>query len=194
MAGTSRIAKELAARIRVVILDADGILTDGGIYVADGEDRPFEARRFHVQDGVGMLMLGRAGITVAIVSGKVSPAVRKRARDLGVEEVHQVNPYEKLVAVDGVLERAGADWAEAAFLGDDLADLPVLQRVGLAGAVPNAARDILETVGWVSSVPGGSGAVREFSEELLKARGEWQGLVDSYVQECLRRWNEASDV
>ena len=134
-------------------------------------------------------MLLKAGITVAIVSGKVSPAVRKRAGDLGIEEVHQVNPYEKLIAVGGVLARAGADWSEAAFLGDDLADLPVLRKVGLGGSVPNAATDVLEAATWVSSVPGGSGAVREFAETLLRARGEWQGLVEAYVQECLQRWN-----
>jgi 3-deoxy-D-manno-octulosonate 8-phosphate phosphatase (KDO 8-P phosphatase) len=139
-------------------------------------------------------MLGKAGIAVSIVSGKISPAVRKRAQDLGIGEVHQVNPYEKLIAVEALLHRVGADWAETAFLGDDLADLPVLQKVGLAGAVPNAASDILAAVTWVSTVPGGSGAVREFCEELLMARGEWQGLVHSYVDECLRRWNEALDV
>ena len=193
MSGASPIAAELAARIRAVILDADGVLTDGGIYVADGDGSPYESRRFHVQDGVGLLMLRKAGISVAIVSGKVSPAVRRRAEDLGIEEVHQVNPYEKLIAVEAVLRRAEADWGEAAFLGDDLADLPVLQKVGLSGAVPNAASDVLEAADWVSSVPGGSGAVREFSEELLKARGEWRGLVDAYVDECLRIWGAGSD-
>lgn len=193
MGASTSIAPELAGQIRVVILDADGVLTDGGIYVADGDGTPFESRRFHVQDGVGLMMLRSAGITVAIVSGKVSPAVRQRAADLGIDEVHQVNPYEKLVAVEGVLQRAGAGWEEAAFLGDDLADLPVLQRVGLAGAVPNAARDILAAVEWVSSVPGGSGAVREFSEELLRARGDWESLVDGYVEESVSRWKSGSD-
>ena len=193
MTGSGPIASELAARIRTVILDADGVLTDGGIYVADGEEMPYESRRFHVQDGVGLLMLRKAGIGVAIVSGKVSPAVRRRAADLGIEEVHQVNPYEKLIAVDGLLDRAGVGWGETAFLGDDLADLPVLRKVGLSAAVTNAASDVLGAVDWVSSVPGGSGAVREFSEALLRARGEWQGLVDSFVDECFQRWGGNSD-
>lgn len=193
MSGSAPIDSELAARIRVVILDADGVLTDGGIYVAYGEDRPFEARRFHVRDGVGLLMLRTAGVAVAIVSGKVSGAVRQRALDLGVEEIHQVNPYEKLIAVGEVLERVGADWSEAAFIGDDLADLPVLQQVGLPCSVPGAAREVLEAADWVSSSPGGSGAVREFAEELLRARGDWGGLVKDYVDECRRRWEGSLD-
>jgi 3-deoxy-D-manno-octulosonate 8-phosphate phosphatase (KDO 8-P phosphatase) len=189
MTGSAPIGSELAGRIRVVILDADGVLTDGGIYVVHGEDGAFEARRFHVRDGVGLLMLRTAGLAVAIVSGKISEAVRQRARDLGIEEIHQVNPYEKLIAVRGVLERAGADWSDAAFIGDDLADLPVLQRVGLPCSVPGAAREVLEAADWVSSSSGGNGAVREFSEALLRARGEWQGLVNEYVEECQRRWD-----
>jgi 3-deoxy-D-manno-octulosonate 8-phosphate phosphatase (KDO 8-P phosphatase) len=184
------IAPELARRIRVVVLDADGVLTDGGIYVADGEASPFEARRFHVHDGVGILMLRRAGILVAVVSGKLSRAVRARAADLGLEEVHQVDPYHKLPTVGALLQRAGATWDEAAFLADDLADLGVLGEVGLAAAVPNAVPEVLEAAAWTGAVPGGAGAVREFAEALLRARGEWTPLVDAYVEECRRRWRD----
>lgn len=184
----STIPAELASRIRVVVLDADGVLTNGGIYIADGDRAPFEARKFHVRDGVGLQMLQRAGLRVAIVSGKLSPAVRARAEDLGIEEVHQVDPYDKLPVVEALLERAGAGWDEAAFLGDDLADLPVLRTVGLPAAVPNAAREVIEAARWVGSVPGGEGAVREFTEALLSARGEWSALVEEYVDECFQRW------
>ncbi|MDH3296829.1 MAG: hypothetical protein OEM23_04060 [Gemmatimonadota bacterium] len=182
------IPAELGRRIRVVILDADGVLTNGGIYVADGNGAPFEARKFHVHDGVGLLMLQRAGLGVAIVSGKLSAAVRARAEDLGIEEVHQVDPYDKLPTVAAILERAGADWGEAAYLGDDLADLPVLRMVGLPGAVPQAAREVRQAACWVSARGGGDGAVREFAEALLSARGEWAALVEGFVEECFERW------
>ncbi len=188
MRQVSAIPAELASRIRVVVLDADGVLTNGGIYVADGDRAPFEARKFHVRDGVGLQMLRRAGLRVAIVSGKLSAAVRARAEDLGIEEVHQVDPYDKLPVVEAVLERAGAGWDEAAFLGDDLADLPVLRTVGLPAAVPNAAREVVEAARWVGCVAGGEGAVREFAEALLTARGEWSVLVEEYVDECFQRW------
>jgi len=188
MSPGSVIAPELAERIRVVVLDADGVLTNGGIYVADGDGTPFEARKFHVRDGVGLLMLQRAGLTVAIVSGKLSPAVRARAQDLGIEEVHQVDPYEKLSTVAGVLERAGAAWDEAAFMGDDLADIPVLRTVGLPAAVQQAAREVRDEATWIASAGGGDGAVREFAEALLTARGEWTDLVETFVDDCFDRW------
>jgi len=185
------IPAELASRIRVVVLDADGILTNGGIYVADGEGTPFEVRKFHVRDGVGLMMLRRAGLQVAIVSGKVSPAVRARAKDLGIEEIHQVDPFDKLPVVDSVLQRAGASWEQAVFMGDDLADLPVLRTIGLPATVPDAASEVVEEASWISSVAGGEGAVREFAEALLTARGEWHDLVEEYVNECFQRWEQA---
>lgn len=184
------IDSELAARIRVVILDADGVLTDGGIYVADGERVSYGLRRFHVHDGVGILMLRKAGVEVAVVSGKLSRAVRARAADLGIERVHQVDPGEKLPAVEGVLAAVGADWEETAYLADDIADLPVLRQVGLAAAVPNAAPEVLAEAGWIGRTPGGSGAVREFAESLLRTRGEWSRQVDAYTDDCLRRWRD----
>jgi len=193
MTGVAPIDPELARRIRVVILDADGVLTDGGIYVADGEHEPFGLRRFHVRDGVGIVMLRRAGITVAIVSGKLSRAVRARAADLGIEEVHQVNPYDKLPAVEAILDRADAAWNEAAFIADDIADLAVLGEVALAATVPDAAPEVHAAAGWTSRAPGGSGAVREFAEALLRARGEWTLGVEAYVEECRARWRAGRD-
>ncbi|MFW6039970.1 MAG: KdsC family phosphatase [Gemmatimonadota bacterium] len=193
MTGVERIDPELARRIRVVILDADGVLTDGGIYVADGEDEPFGLRRFHVHDGVGIIMLQRAGITVAIVSGKPSRAVRARATELGIEEVHQVDPYDKLPTVDAILTRADAHWDETAFVGDDIADLPVLGEVALAATVPGAAGEVRDAAAWTSRTPGGAGAVREFAEALLRARDEWTPRVEAYVEECRARWRAGRD-
>jgi 3-deoxy-D-manno-octulosonate 8-phosphate phosphatase (KDO 8-P phosphatase) len=183
----SGLAASVARRIQIVLLDADGVLTDGGLYFG-GEDGSREARRFHVHDGIAVHMLRRAGISVAIVSGKISAPVRHRAKVLGIEEVHQVDPYGKLAAVEGILERAGTDWDGAAFLGDDLADLPVLRRVGLPAAVANAVPEVKEEAAWCGTIPGGQGAVREFVEAVLRSRGDWSNLVEDYVEQCVAEW------
>jgi 3-deoxy-D-manno-octulosonate 8-phosphate phosphatase (KDO 8-P phosphatase) len=187
----SAISGEQARRIRVVLLDADGVMTDGGLYVSADEERVTEGRRFHVHDGLGIHMLRRADLVVAIVSGKVSAPVRRRAEALGIMEVHQVSPFGKLEAVDDILRRVGATWDEAAFLADDLADLPVLREVGLPAAVANAVPEVKEAADWVGDVCGGAGAVREFSEALLRGRAEWDALVEGYVAECYEHWRSA---
>jgi 3-deoxy-D-manno-octulosonate 8-phosphate phosphatase (KDO 8-P phosphatase) len=180
---------EVARRVRLLILDADGVLTDGGIYVADGDGGGhFELRRFSVHDGIAMFMLRQAGIGIAIVSSKVSVAVRERARDLGIDEVHQVDPYHKLETVEAILERHGCTWEEAAYLGDDLPDLPVLRHVGLPAAVCNAAPEVRDAAAWCSTVPGGAGAVRELVETILRTRDEWTPIVEAFVEECEARW------
>jgi 3-deoxy-D-manno-octulosonate 8-phosphate phosphatase (KDO 8-P phosphatase) len=184
----SSISKAKALQVRVVLLDADGVMTDGGLYFVEGEDGPLEARRFHVHDGLAVHMLRRAGLEVAVVSSKISTTVRRRAESLGIGEVHQVSPFEKLEAVAGILRRAGATWDEAAFLADDLADLPVLREVGLPAAVANAVPEVKKAAAWVGDTPGGAGAVREFVEALLGARGEWTSLVEEYVAECIGQW------
>ena len=182
------IPAEVARRIRLVLLDADGVLTDGGLYVSEGVVGELEGRRFHVHDGLAIHMLRRAGLGIAIVSGKLSGSVKRRAEELGIEEVHQVTAFGKLEAVEGVLQRAGASWLEAAFLGDDLADLPVLREVGLPAAVANAVSEVKEAAAWIGKQTGGDGAVREFIEALLAARGEWSALVEEYVAECVEHW------
>lgn len=174
---------ELARRIRLVVLDVDGVLTDGGIYLAESESGEVAGfRRFHVQDGIGVYMLHRADIEVALVSAKQSAAVRERARQLRIEEVHQVHWDGKVGAVAGMLERRGLEWGDVACLADDLADLALLERVGLPAAVANAVPEVKDLATWEGRVPGGSGAVREFSEALLRARGEWDDLVTQYVR------------
>ncbi|HKK08821.1 MAG TPA: hypothetical protein VKA44_08055 [Gemmatimonadota bacterium] len=177
------IDRESASRIRLVVLDADGVLTDGGIYVADGVDgEPFQLRRFHVRDGVGLHLLRRAGVEPVVVSGRSSPAVRARAAELGIEEVRQVSPWEKVGVVGGMLERRGLAWTEAACLADDLPDLAVLERVGLPAAVADAVPEVRARAAWCGELPGGAGAVREFVEALLRARGAWDGQVEAYVR------------
>lgn len=178
------IDRRLARRIRLVVLDVDGVLTDGGIYLgATASGEPVELKRFDIQDGLGVLMMRNAGLRVAIVTGRVSEAVRLRAEELGVDDLHQDRTADKLRAVTAILERAGMDWSETAFVGDDLPDLVVMRRVALPAAVGNATSDARACALWQGTRRGGHGAVREFAEALLTARGEWSGVVEAYVRE-----------
>ena len=170
-----------AHRIRMVVLDVDGVLTDGGLYI--GSTRGGEAvelKRFDVQDGIGVRMLDNAGIHVAIVSGRVSVATDLRAAELGIEDVYQDAGARKMPVLEKLLAARGVGWGEVALLGDDLADLPVLRRVGLAATVANGVLEVRRVATWQSSREGGRGAVREFAEALLRARGQWDGLVEEY--------------
>jgi 3-deoxy-D-manno-octulosonate 8-phosphate phosphatase (KDO 8-P phosphatase) len=178
------IAPEAARRVRLVILDVDGVLTDGGIYLGatDAGER-VEIKRFDIQDGLGITMLQKAGITVSIVTGRESHAVRLRAEELGIGECHQDPTAAKLRIVEAMLARLGVDWAEVAFLGDDLPDLPILRRVGLPATVGNATPDARAESRWCGVRTGGHGAVREFAEALLRARGAWADAVESYVRD-----------
>lgn len=172
----------LARRIRLVILDVDGVMTDGGIYLGATErGEPVEMKRFDIQDGLGIRLLKEAGIEVAIVTGRESHAVRIRAEELEVEEVHQDRTAAKLGTVTALLERRGIGWEEMAFVGDDLPDLPILRRCGLPAVVGNATSDARATAVWAAERDGGRGAVREFAEALLAARGEWATAVERYV-------------
>lgn len=180
MSPHSPIPSELAHSVRVVVLDVDGVLTDNGVYIGatDGGER-VELKRFNIMDGLGIKMLIWAGLHVVLVSGRESAATRLRAEELDVP-VRQVSGGYKREAVEAVLEEAGAGWDALAMVADDLADLPVMRRAGFPVAVANAAAELHAHARWTTSVPGGAGAVREFAEALLKARGEWAGLVEAY--------------
>ncbi len=181
------IPKELAERVKLVILDVDGVLTDAGIYVGkDGEGRPMELKRFDIQDGVGVKMLMWGGLEVAIVSGRVSAATAIRARELGVEECHQEPDAHKLKVVEKLLARKGVEWDEVAMVADDIPDLAVLKRVGLKAVVANATDPVVRIADWQSTRHGGRGAVREFCDALLQARGDLDRIVDQYVEERSR--------
>lgn len=176
------IAPALARRIRLVVLDVDGVMTDGGIYLGATEGgEPVELKRFDIQDGLGVRLLQEAGIEVAIVTGRESHAVRIRAEELTIAEVHQDRTAAKLGTVTAMLERLGIAWEETAFIGDDLPDLSLLRRVGLPAVVGNATSDARAHAVWAAEKHGGRGAVREFAEALLTARGEWAERVESYV-------------
>ena len=172
-----------ARSIRLVSLDVDGVLTDGSIWVsADALGARRELRRFHALDGMGIRLMQRAGLVVALVSGKPSAAVRIRARELGIEEVSLGAREGKLAALRGMLAGRGWTFAQAAHMGDDLADLAVMAHVGLPAAVVGAVPEIRARAAWVGTVPGGEGAVREFAQALLAARGEWDGLVEGFLE------------
>ena len=177
-----RLPREVAEKIRLVILDVDGVLTDGGVYVGalpGGET--LEMKRFDIQDGLGVKLLQWAGIEVAVVSGRISQATEIRARELEIDEIHQDGGAQKIKAIQGILDRRGLGWEDVAMLGDDLPDLAVLRRVGVPAAVANATEEVRKTALWQGRHSGGRGAVREFCEAILRSRGEWEALVERYV-------------
>ena len=173
----------LARRIRLVGLDVDGVMTDGGVYVGRVADHAVELKRFDLQDGVGVHLLRMAGLPVVVVSGRESEATTIRARELEVDDVVQDDQARKLVAFEAILARRGVSWGECAFVGDDLPDLPLLRRVGLPVAVANAVSEVRAAARVVTRAAGGHGAVRETAELLLRARGEWEALLERYLQE-----------
>jgi len=177
----------IASRIRILGLDVDGVLTDNGIYVGPIEGRGVELKRFHIQDGLGHVLMRCAGLPVVWVSGRHSEATRLRAEELKVEELLQVPGLRKLEAVGALLERRGLSWDTMAFVGDDLADLQVLRRVGLPIAVANAVAEVKAVASYVTRASGGQGAVREVIETLLRARGLWPEILERYFSEPATR-------
>ena len=148
----------LARRLKLVGFDVDGVLTDNGLYVGMVGDHPVEFKRFHIQDGLGVRMLRAAGLAVVWVSGRESAATALRARELAVDELIQEPTARKLPVFEALLARRGLAWHECAFVGDDLADLPVLARVGLPVAVANGVPEVQAAARLVTTVPGGLGA------------------------------------
>jgi 3-deoxy-D-manno-octulosonate 8-phosphate phosphatase (KDO 8-P phosphatase) len=186
-AGRVPIEAELARKIRLVIFDVDGVLTDAGIYVGATESgETAEFKRFDIQDGIGLKMLMWAGLEVAIVSGRTSEATALRARELEVLECHQEPNAHKLGIVKDLLERKAVEWDQVAMLADDIPDLAVLRRVGLKAAVANATSHVADIADWQSSRRGGYGAAREFCDALLRARGELNEVVERYVEDRSR--------
>ncbi len=174
---------EVARRIRLVGLDVDGVMTDGGIYLGGDGSAGHEYKRYDIQDGLGVHFLRKAGIRVAIVTGRVSDSVRMRAKELDVEDVSQDPQAQKLPGFMAILAKHGIQPSDAAFVGDDIPDLPIMRLVGLPVAVANAVPEIRAVSILRLANSGGRGAIREFAELLLKARGEWRGVTDEYVAE-----------
>jgi 3-deoxy-D-manno-octulosonate 8-phosphate phosphatase (KDO 8-P phosphatase) len=167
-----------AAGIRLLLFDVDGVLTDGRILLhADGS----ESKAFSIRDGTGIVWAQRAGLATGLLSARHSAATTARAAQLGIRIVRQ-QAGDKLQMYRELLEEEGLSDGEVAFMGDDVLDLPVLSRVGLAAAPADAAPDVLARVDWVSSRVGGDGAARELIELLLRAQGTWDALLDGYAR------------
>jgi YrbI family 3-deoxy-D-manno-octulosonate 8-phosphate phosphatase len=176
-------AEELASRCRAIellVLDVDGVLTDGGIvYDAHGT----EWKQFHVRDGSGLKFWQRAGKRVAIISGRCSRTVEVRASELGIAQVAQGAP-DKLPAYRRVLDELHVQPEQTACIGDDLPDLPLLRNCGLGVAVHDAVPELRADAAYVTEASGGKGAVREVIELILRCQGHWQRLVERLRNEC----------
>jgi len=173
----------VARRIRLVGLDVDGTLTDGGLYIGLAGGQPVELKRYDIQDGLGVLLLKSAGLPVVIVTGRAGEVAQLRAQELGVDEFVADPNARKLEAFEALLKRRGIRWEESCFIGDDLPDLPLLRRVGLAIATGNACPEVRQAAVLTTAAAGGHGAVREFAEAFLKARGVWTDVMRNYLRE-----------
>jgi 3-deoxy-D-manno-octulosonate 8-phosphate phosphatase (KDO 8-P phosphatase) len=172
-----------ARRVRLLGLDVDGVLTDNGVFIGPVAGQRVELKRFDIQDGLGLILLRSAGLPVVWLSGRSSEATALRAAELRVEELLQVPGPRKAAALADLLKRRGIEWEEVAFVGDDLADLPVLRKVGLPIAVANAVPEVKAVAAHVTTASGGHGAVREVVEALLRARGDWDETLARYFTE-----------
>ena len=169
-------AEEKAGRVRLFLIDVDGVLTDGGI-LFDGNG--VETKRFHVRDGHGIKMMQRAGIEVGIITGRKSEAVRIRAVELGIERIRQ-GVFDKVAAWREMLNETGLSPEQSAFVGDDIVDVPLLRQVGFAATVADAEEYVLSEADFVSSRRGGCGAVREIIEFVLRSSGAWDKVSAKY--------------
>lgn len=176
MGKTKKEIAEIAKNIKLLILDVDGVLTDGSI-ILDNEGNEFKS--FHVRDGHGIKMLEKAGIKVAIITGRHSKVVERRAHELGITEIYQ-RCHIKSVAYKHLIEKMGMSDSEVAYIGDDIVDIPILKRVALSVAVADATEETKAEALLITINNGGRGAVREICELILKANGKWRELIDEY--------------
>lgn len=170
-----------ARRIRLAVFDVDGVFTDGRVYfmpAGAGGGRE-EIRVFDVQDGLGLKLLQKAGVDVGIISGRRSPLLAERMRELGVRHVH-LGHYHKAAAFEAILEETGVGADACACTGDDWPDIPLMQRAGLPIAVPNARPEVKAVARWTTDNPGGRGAVREICDRLIQARGRYDALLADF--------------
>ena len=167
------------SKIKLLILDVDGVLTDGRVYLgADGR----EIKVFHAKDGAGLKYWHRAGHIAAIITGRPkSGALMKRVEELSIETVYQ-NVKDKIPFFKKLLDTHGLSANETAYIGDDLTDMPVMRQVGFSVAVANAVADVKEMADYVTETPGGEGAVREAIEHILKGQGKWNEILARYTK------------
>ncbi len=174
---TSKLAQK-AAQIRLLLLDVDGVLTDNKLFYGDNG---IEYKTFHTRDGHGMVLLQQAGIDIGIITGRTSEVVTRRMRDLKVKYVYQGVP-DKLPTFESLLQESGLTHTQVAYMGDDILDLPILRRVGLAAMPANADPALRPFVDMISQYSGGAGAVRELCELILKSQGKWEDILKFYLR------------
>ena len=171
---------ELAAQVRLLLMDVDGVLTDGKLYnVPDANGNMVESKGFDSQDGIALQWLSWKGIQTGVISGRISPATEVRAKQVKMTYVYQGH-IEKIPVLEEILNRSGIPASQVAYIGDDLTDVVVMNRVGLAIATQNARPEVKRCAAHVTAGGGGNGAVREVAELLLKAQGHWEELLRRY--------------
>jgi len=170
--------RQRARAIRLLILDVDGVLTDGRLYFGPKGET---LKVFHVRDGHGIKMAQRAGIEVAFVSGRRSDAAYHRAKELGISRFHE-GVRDKVAVLEEIMAAMQIETSQVAVVGDDVVDLPIMSRAGLAVAVADAVPEVVTAAHWVTTNPGGRGAVREVCDLLLKAGGKWEGIISPWME------------
>jgi len=169
-----------AARIKLLLMDVDGVLTDGRLINVPAPDGSiFESKAFDSQDGIALQWLSWHGIATGVISGRVSPATTERARQVSMRYVYQGH-IEKIPILQEILAQSGISADETAYAGDDLTDVVVMRRVGLGIATANARPEVKRAAHCVTTAPGGQGAVREIAEFLLQAQGRWLDILKKY--------------
>jgi len=168
---------EKASRIKLVIFDVDGVLTDGSLFLSDDGQ---EYKAFNSKDGFGMRLLQEAGIEIAIITGRESTLVKLRMEELGITQVMQ-GRREKGPALDEMMEKTGLTIEQIAYVGDDVVDLPIMSRVGLSIAVQDARPIVKKHAHWITESPGGRGAGRDVCELILEAHNKWDDIINKYL-------------
>lgn len=166
-----------ARQLKLLILDVDGVLTDGRLFF-DGEGNEYKS--FHARDGHGIKLLRQTGVEVAVISGRKSASVALRMKNLGIEHVYQGHEN-KIAAFDEIIGKLGITPEQAAHVGDDVLDLPVMLRVGLAIAVSDANFAVKQRADWCTELPGGQGAVREVCDFIMQAQGRFDDVLATYL-------------
>ena len=166
-----------AKKVKLLILDVDGVLTDGKL-LFDGQGREYKS--FHARDGHGIKLLRQTGVEVAVISGRKSNSVALRMKDLGIEYVYQ-GQEDKIMAFNEIIRSLSIQAEAAAHVGDDLLDLPIMRRVGLSIAVNDANFAVKEYADWCTSLSGGQGAVREVCDFIMQAQGNLEAVINSYL-------------
>lgn len=171
----ARISKSLnakLARVRLFLCDVDGVLTDGTVLIG----KETELKRFHIRDGLGLRLLQQNGVKVGWVSHRPSTATTRRAKELGIDFLHQ-KPVAKVGAIEGLLKKANVGWEEICYVGDDLFDLGALRRAGVGVSVADGLSEARKLADHVTTLPGGQGAIREIAELILKAQRKWDDVI-----------------